>query len=175
MKQRHDQKEAWKMPSPSLSSPVHVQLPGFGPSEQINDGWRIICVSCSPILCCQSLVMLFNGMLTARHSLGTTASSFQLFQSLPRARSDIPRALQLGNSSKLLREPDVTRFFSLISRAVVWMCFKLLSAFSEWGCCLGFGFLVFLLSLGCPFPSAGAVLCNPCPFPDTSVKNAEIS
>ncbi|XP_040459484.1 uncharacterized protein LOC121092466 isoform X8 [Falco naumanni] len=60
--------------------------------------------------------MAFNGKYAARFSLGTAASSFQLFQSPPRAASDVPRALQLRNSSSLLRGPDVTRFFSLISR-----------------------------------------------------------
>lgn len=117
--------------------------------------------------------MVFNEKLTARHSLGTAASSFQLFHSPPWAASDIPRALQLGNSSKLLREPDVTRFFSLISRAVVWICFKLLTAFSEQSRCLGF--LSFFLFLDSPFPSTQTVLCNRCPSVDTSVKNAEIS
>lgn len=54
------------MPSPSLSSPAHVQLSGVVPSEQINDRWRIICVLCSPILCCKSLTVVLNGKLAAR-------------------------------------------------------------------------------------------------------------
>lgn len=70
--------------------------------------------------------------------LATAALSFQLFQSPTWAASNIPRALQLGNSSDLLRKPDVTRLLSLVSRAVVWMCFKLLTAFSKQSCCSGF-------------------------------------
>ena len=162
------------MLSPSLSSSVHVQLPGFEPSMQIYDRWRIICVLCSPILGCQSLAMVLNRKLAARCSLGFTTSSFQLFQSPPWVCSNTPRDLQLGNSGDLLREPDVTRFFSLISRAVVWMCFKILTAFSKLRCCLGFlGFFFFLVDS--PFPRTQAVLCNRCPFVDKSVKNAEIS
>lgn len=84
------------------------------------------------------VVQWCNGKLTARCCLGTSALSLQVFQSPPWSTNDIPRAVQLGNSSDLLREPDVTRFFNLISRAVVWMCFKLLTAFSELSCCLGF-------------------------------------
>lgn len=93
---------------------------------------------CSPVLSCRSLAMVFNGKLTARYCLGTSALSLQVFQNPPWSTNDIPRAVQLGNSSDLLREPDVTRFFNLISRAVVWMCFKLLTAFSELSGCLGF-------------------------------------
>lgn len=54
--------------------------------------------------------MVFNGKLAAGCRLGTTELSFQLFQSPPWAVSDVPRALQLGNSSDLWRAPDVTRF-----------------------------------------------------------------
>lgn len=56
----------------------------------------------------------------------------------PRAAVGTPGASQLGNSSHLRGEPDVTRFFSLISRAAVWMHFKPLTAFSNQRCCLGF-------------------------------------
>lgn len=107
-------------------------------------------------------------------ALGHLAVSFQLFRSPPWAASDIPRALQLGNSSDLLREPDVTRFFSLISRAVVWMYFKLLTAFSKQSCYLGF-LSFFSFFLDSPFLRTQTILCNRCPFVDKSVKNAEIS